>query len=781
MSDTLLRSGLIRLAYANPHLRADLLPLIEKEAAGPSYKDYVDKKRKKGEKPLDEAAWESRVKGKGKGEGEGGKSEDKSERTEAQKKDYVKGLKSDAEDIVVGIDEVMEDLHEGGVDYYKHPKFKGITNKLLDVMGELEDANPEKLGEAEMEALHKKVSDGYRELQKAVQEHVSEGSKGKAKSKSEKPKASFKKNYRPKMESVMTKHELTDDDAKQVIEFSVDRPKKGKPQSPEELKRRFMQNAKPETKERMKNMTPADFMVMLRAVLDQEEGGGGKTASLRNGLIRLAYANPSLRPTLLPLIEKHAKSFDDAVKGKKFKHPETGNDVLFGSLPSEEQTKIRSQWVKKNPRGSGGDGSDPKAMLKEDSDKYFAQHVSGNIGKKSLTDALKGTGFAPRGKGSFDKKRGLVELYLDSEDRSSPPMRAVFSGSDYTKGDGKGYIRIDHPRHGQIDDSFKMTGDPEADAKQMHSALKELAEQMGDYEKEYKSSKKASVGNNMHAELDADADPTSHDQNLPEHYYFNKGAAKGESVEAEVKQFASPKSKDQNKPEHYYGLPPKGKQAARKPQGVVERNQLKVLLDTVRNPAKGMFLGGPSAEEAEEILREKYKYTDAEIAKLSKTAAARPLAPGVHLVEDLSVLGPNFRLVYRELGSDYLGSEQVPGYYLDLGGLLKLVVKTPKQSPAGEAQAKKAIANLLRMMKAGSGKQASVKTAGGSGAANAAFLRQSPLKNKVLQAVAKYYGVSVSVIEGELTDPDAEALYEYIGNDRALQMQVYREFKSKGF
>lgn len=67
----------------------------------------------------------------------------------------------------------------------------------------------------------------------------------------------------------------------------------------------------------------------------------------------------------------------------------------------------------------------------------------------------------------------------------------------------------------------------------------------------------------MDAELEEDADPTSHDQNLPEHYYFNKGAAgKGESVEAILKQFASPASKDQNKPEHYYGLPPKGKQAA---------------------------------------------------------------------------------------------------------------------------------------------------------------------------------------------------------------------------
>lgn len=340
MSDTL-RSGLIRLAFENPSLRADLLSLIAKEAAGPSYKNYVEKKRKKGEKPLDEEAWQSRVMGKGEGEG-------KSEEKDEGKKD------------------------------------------------------------------------------------------------------------RPKMESVMKKHELTDDDAAQVIQFSIDRPKKGKPQSPEELKRRFMQNAKPETKERMKNMSPADFMVMLRSILDQEEGVG-KTASLRSGLIRLAFENPSLRGELLPLLEKHAGE--------------------------------------------------------------------------------------------------------------------------------------------------------------------------------------------MEVDLEADADPISHDQNLPEHYYFNKGAAgKGESVEALIKQFASPKSKNQNKPEHYYGLPPKGKQASVK--------------------------------------------------------VARPLPPGVHLIEDLSVLGPNFRLVYRELGSDYLGSEQVPGYYLDLGGLLKLVVKTPKQSPAGEAQAKKVIAKLLSAIQA---------------------------------------------------------------------------------
>jgi hypothetical protein len=77
-------------------------------------------------------------------------------------------------------------------------------------------------------------------------------------------------------------------------------------------------------------------------------------------------------------------------------------------------------------------------------------------------------------------------------------------------------------------------------------------------------------------------------------------------------------------------------------------------------------------------------------------------------------------------------------------------------------------------------REAGTVTASGSGAANAAYLKQTPLKNKILRAVAKHYGVSVSEIEAELTDPDAEALYEYIGNDSSLQMQVYRDFKSKG-
>ena len=54
------------------------------------------------------------------------------------------------------------------------------------------------------------------------------------------------------------------------------------------------------------------------------------------------------------------------------------------------------------------------------------------------------------------------------------------------------------------------------------------------------------------------------------------------------------------------------------------------------------------------------------------------------------------------------------------------------------------------------------------------------MKNKILQAVAKHYGTTTSAIMSELTDPEAEAVFEYIGNDAGLQMQVYRDMKAKG-
>lgn len=53
---------------------------------------------------------------------------------------------------------------------------------------------------------------------------------------------------------------------------------------------------------------------------------------------------------------------------------------------------------------------------------------------------------------------------------------------------------------------------------------------------------------------------------------------------------------------------------------VFDYHQLRILKDTVRNPLKGKFLGGPSAEESEKVLREKFGYTDAQIERLKTSA-----------------------------------------------------------------------------------------------------------------------------------------------------------------
>ena len=72
---------------------------------------------------------------------------------------------------------------------------------------------------------------------------------------------------------------------------------------------------------------------------------------LRVACVKLAYENPEMREHLLPLL-RTAGSFENSVKGKTFKNPETGNDVQFGSLPEGEQKKLRDQWSKNTPGAS---------------------------------------------------------------------------------------------------------------------------------------------------------------------------------------------------------------------------------------------------------------------------------------------------------------------------------------------------------------------------------------------------------------------------------------------
>lgn len=116
-------------------------------------------------------------------------------------------------------------------------------------------------------------------------------------------KAPAQSKYNNKVQTVMTKHDLTDDDANEVKSFKKKKPDTGTPVSPAVLLQKFLAKAKPETKERMKGVSPADFMKMLGAIMDEEDGGG-KQAFLRAELTRIASEYPETRKHLIPLLKE---------------------------------------------------------------------------------------------------------------------------------------------------------------------------------------------------------------------------------------------------------------------------------------------------------------------------------------------------------------------------------------------------------------------------------------------------------------------------------------------
>lgn len=57
-------------------------------------------------------------------------------------------------------------------------------------------------------------------------------------------------------------------------------------------------------------------------------------------------------------------------------------------------------------------------------------------------------------------------------------------------------------------------------------------------------------------------------------------------------------------------------EAIKKKNNPINNHQLKIAIDTIKNPMKGKFLGGPSEEEAIDILKNEFNYTDQDIEKL---------------------------------------------------------------------------------------------------------------------------------------------------------------------
>jgi hypothetical protein len=118
------------------------------------------------------------------------------------------------------------------------------------------------------------------------------------------PRGKTKAKQTPALKKLLTQSSLETSDADSVLDWKKRKPSQGQKLSDAQMLARFLRFAKPETKERMKGMSPADFMKIYSVLVDDEEGDveGGKQASLVHRTAAAAMNDPSLRDLLVPLL-----------------------------------------------------------------------------------------------------------------------------------------------------------------------------------------------------------------------------------------------------------------------------------------------------------------------------------------------------------------------------------------------------------------------------------------------------------------------------------------------
>jgi hypothetical protein len=200
--------------------------------------------------------------------------------------------------------------------------------------------------------------------------------------------------------------------------------------------------------------------------------------NLRKQLIKLAYENKELRPHLLPVLKQAGEDWLE----QKVKNPDTGNMVKVKTLQSKDKdTKAYKMYQqiaelqKKKHESMSKD--DIKKVFEDSPSKYFDQHLIKGISKKKVSDTLKGTGWKPRGKGRYNKKRGVLSILLDPENSRHLPMWLSLSAGHYTKDDGRASLYFEAtPRSWTHQDIIILSGDAETDTEEMLKNIKENLE-----------------------------------------------------------------------------------------------------------------------------------------------------------------------------------------------------------------------------------------------------------------------------------------------------------------
>jgi hypothetical protein len=148
---------------------------------------------------------------------------------------------------------------------------------------------------------------------------------------------------------------------------------------------------------------------------------------LRTRLLRIASSLPKGNPTRREILAvlKGAADVPDWAEGKKFKHPETGNDVAWGSLPAEEQKNLRE----KHDKGKKEEEGAAKGPAKE-----LGKLLGGDLSEEEQKQALKEFSEAVGGADDpakverelklWSSAKDLAKKYEEEDDEDAPPFWA---------------------------------------------------------------------------------------------------------------------------------------------------------------------------------------------------------------------------------------------------------------------------------------------------------------------------------------------------------------------
>lgn len=115
-----------------------------------------------------------------------------------------------------------------------------------------------------------------------------------------------------------------------------------------------------------------------------------------------------------------AKTFEESVEGKKFKNPETGRQVMFKSLPSDEQAKIRAQWDGGHGEGAVAAARETASRIVDGIDRPKGWRSSGD--EPSLTEENRKAWEAEHSAKTPGGSVLLGTTHMDSEDPTTGAM-----------------------------------------------------------------------------------------------------------------------------------------------------------------------------------------------------------------------------------------------------------------------------------------------------------------------------------------------------------------------